>query len=278
MARQQRVDAYAPTAMGHSARAAIAVAAFANFSLAVGYVLQQPWAVRMWPWETGRLSYIFLAAMLTAVGLAAAWIAISGETGSLPAGFLNLTVTLGGIAIYPTLWGTTPDVPLAVAIAGLALINLALFRWTRRLPQPSSDPVPRIVRVSFVGFTLILAVVGIALLLRRPGVMPWPIDPDTSAVFGWMFFGDAWYFAYAAARPNWASARAQLWSFLGYDLVLFLPLAATLADPPPDLRVNVLVYLAVLAYSGALALYFLILNPASRGWGGRHAHRLSSSP
>src|SRR5919106_6825149 len=77
-------------------RVAVAIAAGMNLFLAVGFTLQQAWALDRWPWEVGRLSYLFLASMLAAVGVAALWIAISGETGSLPAGFLNLAVTLGG--------------------------------------------------------------------------------------------------------------------------------------------------------------------------------------
>jgi hypothetical protein len=261
--------------MGPPVRTALGLAAVANLVVAGGFALQRPWALAWWPWPTGPLSYVFLASMLAAVGAAAAWIAFSGETGSLPAGFLNLAVTFGGITIYPTLLGDATEISTTagVVIAALAVLNVGLFLWTLRLPPPGSEPVPWLLRGSYILFTLILLGVGIALILRTPGVMPWPIDEDVSVVFGWIFFGDAWYFAYAVARPDWQSARAQLWSFLAYDVVLFGPLAASLGDVAPELLPNVIVYLAVLAYSGVLAVHYLIANPATRGWGAERPTR-----
>ena len=88
--------------MSRPLRGAIGSAAAANLAVATAFALQTPWALELWPWDTGRLSYLFLASMLAAVGVAAAWIALSGETSSLPAGFLNLAVTLAGIG--RTLW------------------------------------------------------------------------------------------------------------------------------------------------------------------------------
>jgi len=265
--------------MSPPVRTAMGLAAAANLIVAAGFAFQQPWALAWWPWETGPLSYIFLASMLTAVGVAAAWIAFSGETGSLPAGFLNLAVTFGGITIYPTLIVGTTEISTTagVVIGTLAVLNAALFWWTLRLPPPRSEPVPGLLRGSYILFTLLLLAAGIALILRTPGVMPWPIDEDVSVVFGWIFFGDAWYFAYAVVRPDWRSARAQLWSFLGYDLVLFGPLAASLGDVTPDMVPNLVVYLAVLSFSGVLAVYYLIANPATRGWGVERRARTSTS-
>src|SRR5690606_23489701 len=109
-------------------------------------------------------------------------------------------------------------------------------------------------------------VVGILLLRRVEGIMPWPVDPDTSVVFGWIFFGDAWYFAWAAWQGEWPATRAQLWSFLGYNAVLLGPLVAHLAKAPPELRDNTLLYLAILLYSTMLGLYYLVVNPRTRGW------------
>jgi hypothetical protein len=246
-----------------SVRVALAVAGVANLVFAAGYALHQPWATGLWPWETGPLSYAFLGSMLAAVGAAACWIAWSGETGSLPAGFLNLTVTLGGIGGYLLLSGQQGA--LAAAVGALALVNLGLFAWTHRLPRDKTLPISGLLRGSYLAFAVVLVVVGVALMLRRP-VLPWPVDADTSVAFGWIFFGDAWYFAYALAHPWWASARAQLWSFLGYDLVLFVPLAAHLDNVDPTLRDNLLLYLAILLYSAVLAVAYLLVNRRTRGW------------
>jgi hypothetical protein len=251
--------------LARSLRGLLALAALANLGLAAGFATQAAWAVQLWPWETGRLSHLFLSAMLAAIGVAAAWIAASGEAGSLPAGFLNLTVTLGGIAGYLLVAAPEHRI-LGVAVGVVALCNLGLLLLSRRLPAPEVDPLPALVRVSYVVFAVVLLAVGSALILRADGIMPWPLDPHTSVVFGWIFFGDAFYFAYAVARPHWGSARAQLWSFLAYDAVLLVPLAAHLRNVDPDLLPNLVVYLAVLVYSAVLAVYYLIVNPRTRGW------------
>ena len=248
-------------------RALIAVAAVANLVVAVGFAFQHAWAVQLWPWETGRLSHIFLGAMLAAIGAGAAWIAISGEAGALPAGFLNLTVALGGIGGY-LLLSVPEERTLGVAVLVLALANLVLLVITLRRTSPGGPRVPALVRVSNGVFTAVLAVVGLALILGAEQVMPWPLDPDTAVVFGWIFFGDAFYFALATARPHWDNARTQLWSFLGYDAVLLVPLARHLGDVDQDLLPNLIVYLAVLVFSAGLGLYYLVLNPRTRGWSG----------
>lgn len=247
-------------------RVLIGAGALGNLVLAVGLAVQNSWAVQLWPWETGRLSHIFLGAMLAAIGAGAAWIALSGEGGSLPAGFLNLAVALGGIATYLLLSGPEHRT-LGVATGALALVNLGLLLVTLPRATLGARRVPRLVRASNGVFAAVLAVVGLALVLGAEGIMPWPLDPDTSVVFGWIFFGDAFYFAYATARPRWDSARAQLWSFLGYDAVLLVPLVGHLGDVGSDLLPNLVVYVAVLVYSAGLGLYYLVLDPRTRGWG-----------
>jgi hypothetical protein len=256
------------TVMPTPMRAVIGVAALVNLFAAIGFATRQPWAVAAWPWETGPLSFMFLGAMLTAVATGAGWIAYSGEMGSLPAGFLNLTVMLGGIAAFLLFGDVTvpPPAALGVGVGVLALVNLALFWWTRRLPIGEPQPLPTLIRAAYLVFIVVLVVVGVSLILRIDGIMPWPLDPDTRVVFGWMFFSDAWYFAYALLRPDWQCARAQLWSFLGYDVVLMIPLLLHLRQAPSELLDNLVLYLLILAVSGGLAVYYLILNPDTRGW------------
>lgn len=249
-------------------RVLIGAGALGNLGLAVALAAQQTWAVQLWPWETGRLSHLFLGAMLAAVGAGAAWIALSGEGGSLPAGFLNLAVALGGIATYLLVSGPEHRT-LGVATGALALVNLGLLLVTLRRATLGPRRVPTLVRASNGVFAVVLAVVGLALVLGAEGIMPWPLDPDTSVVFGWIFFGDAFYFAYATARPRWDGTRAQLWSFLGYDAVLLVPLVGHLGDVGSDLLPNLVVYVAVLVYSAGLGLYYLVLDPSTRGWGGQ---------
>ena len=254
-----------PGRLSAGMRAAIGAGAVANLLWCAGYIAGAGWAT--WPWDTGRLSHLFVASMLAAIGAGAAWIAYSGEVGSLPAGFLNLTVALGGIAGYLLSGGVAgADTRLGYVAAALAILNALLFAWSLRWRAPRREPLPTLVRGSYVAFAVVLLVVGVLLILRTDGIMPWPVDADTSVVFGWIFFGDAWYFGYAAAIADWNAARSQLWSFLGYNAVLLIPLLLHVAAVPAELRNNLLLYLAVLVYSTALGLYYLVVNPRTRGW------------
>jgi hypothetical protein len=147
-----------------------------------------------------------------------------------------------------------------------AVFNLWLFLWSRRLPVAETQPTPRLVSISYAAFAAVLILVGGALVLKTPNVFPWPLKPETSVVFGWIFIGDAFYFLHALLRRTWQSARAQLWSFLAYDLVLIGPFLAHLAVVKPELLTSLLVYMAVLVYSGGLAIYYLFINRATRAW------------
>jgi len=79
-----------------------------------------------------------------------------------------------------------------------------------------------------------------------------------------MFIGSASYFTYGLLRPGWSNAGGQLAGFLGYDLVLILPVLLLIRNITPALLPNLIIYLAVLIYSGALAIYYLFLNRETR--------------
>jgi hypothetical protein len=238
--------------------------------LAAGYYFQSPWAIWAWPWPDGRLTYIFLASILAAIAAAIIWIGISREWGHLAAGSLNLLVTMSGITAFLVLHaGRTGQAQLLgyAAAAGVTVVlNMLILNWARRFQVPDPTPLPRPVRLSYLLFTVILLLVGAALILQTPDVMPWPLRPETSVLIGFIFFGDAFYFLYAFLRPYWQFGRAQLWSFLVYDLVLIGPLIGHLATVSPVLRTSLIVYLAVLFYSGLLAVYYLFLHRATRLW------------
>ena len=85
-------------------------------------------------------------------------------------------------------------------------------------------------------------------------------------LYGWIFLGAACYFLYALARPNWANAQGQLLGFLAYDLVLIVPFCKHFATVDASLRINLIVYTAVLVYSGLLAVFYLMLNRSTRCW------------
>ncbi len=236
--------------------------------LATGYFFQLPWAIGAWPWPVGRLSYIFIASIQAAIAAAMIWIGVSKEFGALAAGALNLLVMMAGISAF--LWleaqrsGQGRLLPYAIICGAFAVANLGLLLWAHRLPIRAMQPLPRLVRWSFGAFTVLLVLIGLALILQRANIMPWPLQREASVIFGWIFFGDAFYFLYALLRPRWEYARAQLWSFLAYDLVLIVPFVAHLSTVPPELLPNLIVYIAVLLYSGLLAGYYLFADRTGR--------------
>jgi hypothetical protein len=149
---------------------------------------------------------------------------------------------------------------------------LWLLLWAQRFPLRDQRPLPGLLRFSYGLFSLILAGVGIALLINRPNVLPWTFRENnqfTPILFGWMFFGDAFYFVYAVLVPRWHMARPQLWSFLVYDLVLLGPFINRILNPPnppppEDLMRSLYIYTAVLVYSALLGVYYLLINPQTR--------------
>jgi hypothetical protein len=236
-------------------------------TLAVGYALQMSWATSTWPWPDGRLSYIFIGSILAAIAAGVIWIGLSGEWGALAAGAITLAVTSGGMSIFLVqvavrevgwqLWA------YAALCAIFALLNVGLLLWSRRRVSRDLRSTPRLVRISFAGFGTTLLVVG-GLLLLRVSVFPWPLDPDSSVMFGWIFIGDAFYFLYGVLYPLWHNARAQLWSFLAYDIVLIPPFLAHFAEVNLEQLLSLIVYMMVLVYSAILAIYYLFLNSETR--------------
>jgi hypothetical protein len=67
-------------------------------------------------------------------------------------------------------------------------------------------------------------------------------------------------------RPGWGNAGGLLASFLAYDVVLIVPLVQKLPTVVPELRLNLILYIAVLIYSGGLAIYYLFVNKGTRVW------------
>jgi hypothetical protein len=123
--------------------------------------------------------------------------------------------------------------------------------------------MPLLVRVSFGFFIASLIFSGSALIFRLP-IFPWALNPDSSVIFGCIFIGDAFYFLYSLLYPRWHNALGQLLSFLAYDLVLIIPFLLLFKTVKPEYMLNLIVYVAVLVYSGAIAVYYLFINSKTR--------------
>lgn len=236
-------------------------------ALAAGFVFQNRIAISLWPWPDGRLSYLFIGSILAAVSAAALWIGWTGEFGALAAGSLNILVIAATTSFYffhLAVQGDRPNmIPFGISALIMAAMGGAAFLWSRGLPLADARPTPRLVRVSFEIFIAALILAGGALVFRSP-VFPWAVDPDSSVIFGCIFLGDACYFLYGLFRPVWHNALGQLLSFLAYDLVLIVPFLLLFKTVAPGYLLNLLAYVAVLVYSGGIAVYFLFVNSRTR--------------
>ena len=247
-------------------------------ALAALFVFRNGIATGLWPWDDGRLSFIFVGSILAAVCVAMLWIGWTGELGALPGGAINVFIIGASAAIYFFMLafadGRTGLVPYGAVSAVIAIASAAGFWWSRRIPLRESSPTPLLVRVSFGIFAVALLLAGGALIFRLQ-IFPWTLNPDSSVIFGGIFLGDASYFLYGLIRPRWHNALGQLLSFLAYDLVLIAPFLALTATVASDHLISLIVYLAVLIYSGSLAIYYLFVNPQTRFGSGT---RLRSRP
>lgn len=238
--------------------------------LTAGFFFQMAWATQLWPWPAGRLSYIFLASIVAAIAAPMIWIGLSGEYAAARGGAVNLSITAAGSAVYFfLLFGRErrSELLLSGVAATIALVlNVAIYWWSSQQSIRDRRKMPRLIRVSFALFILVLVLVSGLLILQRPVVFPWPLRPEASVIFGLIFLGAASYFAVALQSPLWHSAKGQLIGFLAYDLILILPFLAHFGTVAPAHQLSLTLYVAVLAYSGTIAVYFLASNRETRAW------------
>jgi hypothetical protein len=248
-------------------RAALIPATLILFVLVSGFLAQVRWATDLWPWPAKPLSYIFIASILAAIAVPMLWIALAGEAAAIRAGALDLTVMYGGMFVYvltlignprePRLW------PYALAFGLAAAGSAGAFLFARSIPWADPRPMPQPVRLSFGAFAIILVGAGVALLLHA-SVFPWRLGPETSVMFGLIFLGAATYFIYGVLDPHWGNAVGQLAGFLAYDLVLLAPFFQHFSIAQGGSLGSLIIYVAFLLYSGALASYYLFVSKATR--------------
>ena len=123
-------------------------------------------------------------------------------------------------------------------------------------------PLP--VRISCGIFFMVLLLVGSAILLQLPDVFPWTLSPMSSAIVGCFFLGSSCYFLYGLISPHWHAASGQLWSFLAYDIVLIVPFLLHFATVSSAQLPSLIVNSILLVYSGALAIYYLLIKKETR--------------
>ena len=240
--------------------------------LAVAFFLQLPFAVNLWPFPgTTPLTFIFISSIFAAAAASTLWAAASENYGALAGIGLDYITILAPVSILSfqlgASGGSTQMTGYGIACVFGALFGLALLLWSIRIPMDRTLPLPGIVRWSFVIFIIALLIVSVQMILKVPNVIPWKITPDLSVVIGWMFLGAALYFVYALLRPGWVNAAGQLAGFLAYDVVLIVPFLTRLPTAAPEHRIGLIVYTAVVIYSGLLAVYFLFIHKSTSLWG-----------
>ena len=134
-------------------RLGLIAAALASLVLTLGFVEQVPWAIDLWPWETSRLSFIFIASILAAIAMPVLWIGVTGELAAMRAGAIDLAITYGGAFLYlVTLLGDDgqPELWPYVLVFGLGFVGMiATFTHTRRIGwrnhcHVASERTPRV--------------------------------------------------------------------------------------------------------------------------------------
>ena len=249
-----------------------------QFFLAVAFFLQLPFAVNLWPFQgTTPLTFIFISSIFAAAAASTLWAAASENYGALAGIGLDYFTILTPVSILSFQLGASSSNPqlTAYGIACVlgALFGIGLLLWSIRIPIDNTLPMPGLVRWSFVIFITALLIVSTRLVLKAPNVIPWTITPELSVVIGWMFFGAAAYFAYALLRPSWLNSAGQLAGFLAYDVVLIVPFLTRLPTTTPEHRIGLIIYTAVVSYSGLLAIYYLFIRKSTRVWAWRLSNR-----
>ena len=249
-------------------RIALLTGGLLAFLLAAGFFLEAPWATWIWPVPSSRLSNIFVSSILASIGAPVVWIALADEPRAMAGGAIDLALSSAAIMVAAYVFyrsGGPPGLlPFAAFAAILLVLNVGLSIYSRRLPFRDTRPTPAVVRYSFAGFSLALLLAGTALVMTQRNIFPWPLSPQNSVFYGCIFLGAMCYFLYGIVYPCWANAKGQLLGFLAYDLVLIGPFLQHFSTVRPEMRLSLILYTAVVVYSGLLAIYFLFLHPPTR--------------
>jgi len=243
-------------------RTALFMLASGLLILGYGFWQRADWAKAIWPWPDGPLSYLFIASMLLAEGSTMAWVCATMELNAARGGSLGFAALNAGMLMYTLhLFGKRGQ-PLLLgwaAVCGILAVGaLALFAIGSRYELRDARPAPPVVRTSFLVFSAALFAATAMLIARRPIVFPWPLNPDSSVMFGFLFLASAIYFFDGWLRPSAANSFGQLLGFLVYDMVLIPPYLHYWSKTQGGFRISMAIYLIVLFWSAALALWFWI--------------------
>lgn len=255
------------TVNSRSLQIGLAVTALGPAVIAVALIVGPEWADSLWPFETSRLTNLFLGSILATIVVPTLWVSACREWGALRASALFPGLMLTAMAVYLVVKELGDDSGLlgyAFAMGVGAVYAFVLMRLGGRVALQDTRRVPALVRASFAVFAAVLILAGVLLVAGVDNVLPWTVDDDTGVMVGFIFLGAASSYVYGALRPVWGFVTAPLLGFLAYDLILLWPLLDHFSDVASQHRTSLVIYVAVVAYSGALAAFYLLVRSDTR--------------
>ncbi len=254
----------------HVLRIVLFVAGAAFTILGLGYSLRMDWAVRSHLWTDGPMTISWYGSMLLSFGPQLVWLGIVREWGILP-GFAagSIVMFLGGASAVMSVASRESSARLWIVGALLAALGLGsvwMWSWSRgqRVRDPRTTPV--VLRWYSAICVVPLLVASAGLLARHPHVFPWPLNPDSSTLMGWMFLGTGVSFAFAVVQRPWQYVRTLLMGFLVYDAVLIPYYLGHYARVQPAHELSLGIFMVVLGSSALLSIWYLFFDRATRHW------------
>jgi hypothetical protein len=260
-------------------RAGVGIAGLSLIALAAALLFNIAGARALWPLRDGPMSFAFMSAIVAGSGAPLVWIALTRQWRALTPYGLSFALMDAPIAAYACAlyargsltslahYSIAPMLSeghsglgvFACVFALAALVNLALALWARRF-EADDAPLQPLIRAAMLVETGVLSIVGWLLVFQVPDILPWPLRPESSVMYGCVFLGLALYYIYPVIRPTRQNATGALLGFLAYDVVLIGPLIGRIPVLQPQHALTHAVALAIVVVSAGLALGYLVLR------------------
>jgi hypothetical protein len=229
-----------------------------------------PWATDTWPWPVNPLDFILVSSFLAGATVTILWLGFVGDWGAATGATMNVgSMNIGAAVFLYQKFSQSHDdrfLTRAIAFSIFAVANAGVFAWSLRHPIRDKRPADLVLKIFFVIASSLLLFAAVQLMRKSPTIFPWPLEEDTSIMFGWLFMGSAVYFTYSLVRPSWHNMRGQLLAFLAYDLILIPPYTYLFPLVQPDHMPSLITYMIVLIGSAVLSIYYLFIHKRTRGW------------
>ncbi len=225
-----------------------------------GFVLHVPWITLLWP-ETsryaGELTDVFVGSIAVAIGASVTYGLWRNDRSAAVPGLLALAVlfTTAAITLLEVTFAPGNYLHFILPLVLLAVLMLVMLVAAIPIPAVDTTPSPLLARIAFTGFAVVLVIASGLLMARVPNAFPWPLPPLTSALYGCLFFGVAFNYAYGAWRGRLIDAKVSMVGFFLYDVILIGPLLGRFGSAPPEQMPSLYFYVFVLVFSGAIAVW-----------------------